>query len=220
MSEIYRSAVLTIIVGSDNDETVEPCIDSPLLGQPFSIFLDWSRPIIAKSLSDRLFTPSVHGLCWKSEKIGPATVFLSVVSIRSERKAYDRAKINNPNDSCLLDEGTLGSDELPDAISVQSGVENSNTQLTEANLVLEQGINHLKADKNLEALALFIRARDKASAFQVLTSRSWRIHAMASAHIALVYQMQNLPVMALDVAEASLAIQSQTSGMDCNPSLE
>ena len=61
MSGVCRSAIVTIVATeamSPNDEVIDSCINSAVLEQPFSIFLDWSRPTVAKSFSDPLFAPN------------------------------------------------------------------------------------------------------------------------------------------------------------------
>ena len=220
MPDVYGSSILTIVAGRNNDEIVESCIDSSVLEQPFSIFLDWSRPTIAKPLSNRLFTPRLCDLelaaqRWRKD-------FLKSIWDLTEKLvvACDRAESKDPDQSNLFDEGSLNGDQLPGAESTQLVVKAGDRHLSEASHALEQGIYHVETGKVLEAVALFMKARDLVSTFQELTPRSWRMHAIASAHIALVYHMRNLPAMAIDVAEASLAIQSQTPGMNLKPSLE
>ena len=226
MPDVYGSSILTIVAGGNNDKIVESCIDSSVLEQPFSIFLDWSRPTIAKPLSNRLFTLRLCDLELGKPFVvaaqGLEKDFSKKLSDLTEQFAVacDRAESNYPNQSNLLDEGSLNGDQLPDAESTQLVVKASDRHVSEASHALEQGIHHVETGKVLEAVALFMKARDSVSTFQELTPRSWRMHAIASAHIAVVYHMQNLPAMAIDVAEASLAIQSQTPDMNLKPSLE
>ena len=215
MPDVYGSSILTIVAGGNHDEIVESCIDSSVLEQPFSIFLDWSRPTIARPLSNLLFTPRLCDLYFATDWFKKLSDYTEQYAMR-----FNQAESNYPNQSNLLDEGSLNGDQLPDAESTQLVVKASDRHVSEANHALEQGIHHVETGKVLEAIALFMKARDSVSTFQELTLRSWRMHAIASAHIAGVYHMQNLPAIAIDVAEASLAIQSQTPGMNFKPSLE
>ena len=95
-----------------------------------------------------------------------------------------------------------------------------NRKLDEARRLLDQGVHHAEAGQNFEALASFMKARDFVSAFQKPSPGAWRIHATASADIALVYQMQNLPATALDFMEVSLEIARKHPSTKCNSTFE
>lgn len=195
MPDIYRSAVLTIAAVGTDDATANSCIDSSVLEQPFSIFLDWSRPKIAKSFADRLFTPE-----------------LSLVHFSGhgylEAGAQGIAEGTQTNKSGTAHEDIPDSDRPHEAISLRNKVGTSDAPFNEASRGIDEGVLQFEAGNNFEALALFMTARELISAFQTLTPRSWKIHTIASTNIALVYQTQRLPAVALAIAEASLAIQS------------
>lgn len=221
MSDIYRSAILTIAAVGANDETFYSCIDGPVLEQPFSILLDWSRPTIAKLFSDRLFTSNTFNrdLSITGARLSLLTLYHQSVSRRVRSRRRSRSKFYAKFD-CTTGPPALDSDWLHDAEDVLPKVEAPDTQFDEASREIEQGVHHVEAGKSFEALALFMKARELVNAFRPLTPRSWEIHAVASANIALVYQMQHLPAMALDIAEASLAVRSRLPTVDCNSTLE
>lgn len=202
MSDIYRSAILTITTVGTNDETVESCVDSSVLEQPFSIFLDWSRPTVAKSLSHRLFSNSALLLALGAEYI------------------HDFFMATLIDESDTSHESILDTTQQHDAEIVEAEVETTDTRFDEAVREIDEGVHYIEAGKSFEALASFMKAKEVVIAFQPLTPRSWKIHAVASANIALVYQMQHLPAMALDIAEASLAVQSRLPEMDYSSTLE
>lgn len=254
MSDIYRSAILTIAAVGTNGETIDSYIDSSLLKQPLSIFLDWSRPTVAKSFSHRLFTPNAFSRRWivyedavldvrhKDIKATDLSIGQSGSVIFTDfgvSKRFPEDKSHVTNDEwkigcsnifslgciflemvTLLQENTLNLDRKDDVEAVNPQVETFETRFEEANCEIDQGVQYVEAGKNFEALALFMKARELVSAFQTLTLRSWKIHAAASAYIALVYQTQNLPVMALDIVEASLAVQTKVANTDCSSSFE
>ena len=197
MSDIYSSAVFVIATAGTDDEKVDTCIDSSALEQPFSIFLDWSRPTVAKSFLDRLIITT-----WVCQGI--------LLDIGRTR--------NNELDSHC--EGIMDSDPKRDVEAIQQKVEMTDTRFDEASRDIDQGVHHVEVGNNFEALALFMKARERVSAFQLLDRRSWKIYAVVSANIALVYQMQSLPGIALDIAKASLAMQSKLPNVDCNSTLE
>lgn len=196
MPEIYRSAVLTIAAVGMDYATADSCIDSSILEQPLSIFLNWSRPTIAKSFADRLFALEVrpvHFVYHRYLKAGVRGI----------------AEATQTNESGTAHEDIPDSDRLHEAISLRNKVGTSDAPFEEASCGIDEGASQFAAGKTFEALALFMKARELVSAFQTLTPRSWKIHAIASANIALVYQIQSLPAVALDIAEAPLAIQSK-----------
>ena len=196
MPDIYRSAVLTIAAVGTDGATADSCIDSSILEQPFSIFLDWSRPTIAKSFADRLFTPELHLALFSRYELLIAG-------------AQGIAEGTQTNESGTAHEDIPDSDRPHEALSLRNEGEMSDAPFDEANRGIDEGVLQFGAGKIFEALALFMKARELVSAFQTLTPGSWKINAVASANIALVYQTQCLPAMALDIAEASLAIQSE-----------
>lgn len=207
MPDIYRSAVLTIAEVGTDDATVDSCIDSSVLEQPFSIFLDWSRPTIAKSFADRLFTPELclaHLSCYEHLEAG----------------AQGNAEGTQTNELSIAHEDIQDSDRPREAMSLRNRVGPSDAPFDKASRGIDEGILQFEAGKIFEALALFMKARELLSAFQTLTSRSWKIHAIASANIALVCQMQRLPAVALNIAEASLAIQSKHPEIRNAPTFE
>lgn len=217
LSDIYRSAVITILptgTMSTNDENIDSCIDSSVLEQPFSIFLDWSRPIVAKSFSERLFAPNSIRLLRSIQNASPSTLWPEV------KAAYDNAGAIQINECGTPREAIPGSDRLHGAESVQLEVETPEARFDEASREIVQGVHHVEASKIFEALAFFMKARELVSTFQTLTLKSWRLHTLASANIALVYQMQHLPAMALDIAEASLAVHSSLPQGEGNSTFE
>ena len=235
MSDIYRSAVVTVVPTIEIhviDVRVDSCIDSSVLRQPFSIFLDWSRPTVAKSCSHRLSSPNSgsrlhqptvefshwsvaefllkesgnpHGNTQKSDGLSHFLAGASIQEFSSTRQGIE-----------ALRRQTMGYGAEP----VEREVRQSDTRFDEAGRQLDEGVHHVEAGKNFEALALFMKVKELVSAFQKLTRKSWKLHALASANIALVYQMQHLPVMAHDIAEASLALQSRLPEGECNYTFE
>lgn len=203
VSDIYRSAILTVAPVGTYDETVDYCIDSSVLGQPFSIFLDWSRPTIAKSCSARLFTRDTLDL-WSACRRFVHGCFAAAQILESDTAHEDISD----------------SDRLQDAEAVQLEVDATDTKHDEARHAIFQGVHYAETGKDFEALALFLKARELVGAFQLLTPRSWKMYAEASANIGLVYQKQHLLAMALDITEGSLAVQSKLPIVDCNTSLE
>ena len=204
MSDIYRSAVVTIVWNRKTgviDVSVDLCIDSSVTQQPFSIFLDWSRPTVAKSCSDRLCSPT------SVPRLTSYLVHQTAVEFLANRSGSPHGH-------------TPKSDGLYDAERVEREVEIDDTRFDEAGQQIDQGVHHIEAGKNFEALALFMKAKELVSAFQKLTWKSWKLHAVASANIALVYQVQNLPVMAHEIAEASLALQSRLPEGECKDTFE
>ena len=225
IAAIYHSAVATIVrdaVIGTSDETVECCIDSAVLQQPFSILLDWSRPKVAQSFSDRLFTPNTLSRGWIFQERILSSNSLIFYARRAEykkavRRIVEATQINESDDP---QENIPESDRPHDATMTHVDTDSVGVQFEGANREIDQGIHHSEAGRYLQALALFVKARESVSAFQKLTPRSWRIHAIASANIALVYQMQRLPGTALDIAEASLEVQSRLPEGECHSSLE
>ena len=222
MSDIYRSALVTIVptrrIGVI-DVRVDSCIDNSVLRQPFSIFLDWSRPIVAKSCSDRLSSPNpVSRFILQKEKYSELLEILrSVTKTNAAQEAVEAFVANssgNPHGDVPKTDGHCGAE------SVDREVEINDTRFDEAGREIDKGVRHVEAGKNFEALALFMKVKELVSTFQKPTQKSWKIHAVASANIALIYQMQNLPVMAHDIAEASLALQSRLPDGECNSTLE
>ena len=222
MSDIYRSAVVTIVptrkIGVI-DVGVDSCIDSSVLRQPFSIFLDWSRPTVAKSCSDRLSSPNSLGRCILQEE-----EYLEILqSLRGGEKinaAHETVepflanRSSNPLEDIPKSDGQYGAEPVDREVGL------NDARFDEAGRELDQGVRHVEAGKNFEALAMFMKVKELISAFQKLTRKSWKVHAVASANIALVYQMQNLPIMAHDIAEASLALQSRLPEGECNSTFE
>ena len=222
MVDIYRSALLTIVAVDTIDETMDSVIDSSVLEQPFSMFLDWSRPAIAKSISHRLFTPNTLIQHWNLQEKSEIIFFhYCVLNYLMSKKKKRRSVVvaTQTSDLHTPHEGIPSSDQRNDAEVVQSEVETTDTRFDEASREIEQGIHQVEAGKYFEALAFFMKARELVSTFQLMTLRSWKIHAVASANIAIVYRMQHLPAMALAIAEASLAAQSKLSNADCKPTL-
>ena len=226
LPDIYRSAIITFAPSGTNDETVDNCIDSSVLEQPFKVFLDWSRPTVAKSCSDRLFTPHNFSRTWKiAEKpfgrawLVPGKYFSKLVFVFEEKNT--RLYRGDPkNKSDTPHEAIPQSNRLHNAQAIQVETKTSDTLFEEANHEIDQGAHNVEAGEIFKAVAFFMKARELVSAFKPLTLMSWKIHAVASANIALVYQMQRLPVMALDIAQMSLALQSKFSNLDCNSTLE
>ena len=220
--DIYRSAVLTIAAVGTDDETVGSCIDNSLLGQPFSIFLDWSRPTVAKSFSDRLFTPNTLSQSWTLQEMIFQKGWFVWTTSRLQRKspASDNAIATQVNKADTPWEDISDLERLHDSEAVEPKEGITHLRFDEASREIEQGVHHVEASKTFEALALFMKARELVSTFQPLTPRSWTIHAVASANIALVYQMQLLPAMALDIVEASLSVHRRLPIVDCNCTLE
>lgn len=208
MSDIYHSAILIIAAAGTNYEIFDSCIDSSVLGQPFSIFLDWSRPTVAKSLSDRLSTEKTFSRGWD----------LCLLLLLA--KASDMVVAILTNKADTINGVIPGLDRLSDSDTVERKGEITNIQFDEASREIQEGVHHVEAGKTFEALALFMMARELVSAFQPLTPRSWTIHAVASANIALIYQMQLLPAMALDIAKASLSMHRRLPTVDRNSTLE
>ena len=221
MSDIYRSAILTICPSGTYDKNINSCIDSSILKQPFSIFLDWSRPTVAKSCSARLFVPNALSRCWIIQESSMSDLVLSSASLEEvDIVAGILVDRTQGNESDTLREGIPDSDRVHDAEIVKPEVDTNGMKIDEASREIVQGVHYVEAGKGFEALASFMKARELVSAFQLLTARSWKIHAVASANIALVYQMQDLLAMALDITETSLAVQSRLPNVDCNSSLE
>ena len=224
LSDIYRSAVITILATgamSTNDETIGSCIHSSVLEQPFSIFLDWSRPMVAKSFSERLFAPNSLRRCWilqDSKWILQDTARFMI--LREKKAVYGNIMVTQSDDSSTPCEQISNLDRPDGGESVRVDIEMTDARFNEANQEIVHGVHHVEAGKNFEALAFFMKARELVSTFQTLTLKSWRVHALASANIALVYQMQHLPAMALDIAEASLAMRSSLPGGECKSTLE
>ncbi len=214
MSRIYHSAILTIAAAGTNDELVDTCINSSVLGQPFSIFLDWSRPTVAKSLSYRLSPEITFGRGCTSTFPEDCCLLLLLA------KASDMAVAIPTNKADTINGVIPGLDRLSDSDTVERKGETTNIQFDEASREIQEGVHHVEAGKTFEALALFMKARELASAFQPLTPRSWTIHAVASANIALIYQIQLLPAIALDIAEASLSMHRRLPTVDRNCTLE
>ena len=210
MSDIYSSAVFVIATAGNDDETVDTCIDSSVLEQPFSIFLDWSRPTIAKSFSDRLFIVD----------FGRAWIFKGKLLEPEKKPADDTAVATRIDESDNQCEENTDSDPKHDVEAVQLEVEITDTQFDEGSRAIEQGVHYVETGGTFEALAFFMKARELVSAFQLLTQRSWKIYATASANIALIYQMQGLSRTALDIAKASMAIQSRLPDLDYSSTLE
>ena len=222
MSDIYRSAVVTIVPTRRTgviDVRVDLYIDSSVLRQPFSIFLDWSRPTVAKSCSHRLSSRnSVSRLILQEEKY--SELLESVRGGGKTNAAHETVVAFLANRSGNLHGDIPKSDGLYDAEPVKREPELNDTRFDEASQQIDQGVHHVEAGKNFEALALFMKVKELVSAFQKLTRKSWKLHAVASANIALVYQMQNLPVMAHEIAEASLALQSRLPEGKCKDTIE
>ena len=201
MSDIYRSAIVTIVPNTKiavlDSGVVDSCIDSSVLQQPFSTFLDWSRPTVAKSCWTRLASPNSFGR-------------LTRRLVHQTAAAYLADRPSNPHGNIPKSDGLFGDEP------VKREVELNGIRFDEAGQQIDQGVHHLEAGKNFEALALFMKVKELVSAFQKLTWKSWKLHAVASANIALVYQMQHLPALALDTAEASLALQSRLPEGECD----
>ena len=193
ISDIYRSAIVTIVASgtiSKINESDDFRFDGPVLEQPFSIFLDWSRPTAAKSFSDHLVGPKIFH--------GPLAMQNAI------RLVFTLEDM----------------DRLHGAETVQPEVAIPEARFDEASREIVQGVHHVEAGKNLEALAFFMKARELVSTFQTLNLKSWRLHALASANIALVYQMKHLPAIALDIAEASLVVHRSLPKEECNSTFE
>ena len=231
MSDIYRSAVVTIVPTRRtglNDSWDDSCIYSSVLRQRSSILLDWSRPNVAKSCFDRLSSPfnSVNRLTLIHQSAKEYLINSSSnphgdipksdgLSHRLARSSFQRLSTTcqgNEDPGCQR----MGYDADP----IEREVELNDTRSDEAGREIDHGVSFVEAGKNFEALALFMRVKELVSAFQKLTRKSWKLHAVASANIALVYQIQDLPALALDIAEASLALQSRLPEGECNCTIE
>ena len=222
MSDIYRSAAVTIVptrVIGVIDAKFDSCIDSSGLEQPFLIFLDWSRPTVARSCLRRLSSPSSFSrLILQMEEYSELVESLhgggKVNAAHETVVAFLANRSGNSQGDILKSDGLYGAEP------VKKEVELNDTRFDEAEREIDQGVRHVEAGKNFEALALFMKVKELVSAFQKLTRKSWKLHAVASANIALVYQMQHLPDMAHDIAEASLALQSRLPEGECSCTFE
>ena len=221
--DIYRSAIVTIgatATISEIYDSVDYCFDGPILEQPFSIFLDWSRPTVARSFSDRLFTPNkLVDDVWY-EFLSPEWCEEGQLCRDKIRALYDTIVVSQVDESGTACADIPDSDRLHGAETVQLEVALPEARFDEASREIDQGVHHVEAGKILEALAFFMKARELVSTFQALTLKSWRLHASASANVALVYRMQHLPAMALDIAEASLVVHSSLPKGECNSTFE
>ena len=217
MSDIYRSAVVTIVPTEETGayhERVVSYIDSFVLQQPFSIFLDWSRPNIAKPCSDRLFSPNAFSqlnVLWYKVTDCRAWLLRLAPCVKGKNAANHSVVAAPVNESRMAQEHSSKLDGLDVTEAVHMMEELYDIRHDEAGREIDQGVHQIEAGKNWEALASFVKAKERVSAFQTLTLKSWKVHAAASTNIALVYQMQHLPTMALDMAEGSLALQSRFS---------
>lgn len=211
ISDCYRSAVCTIVASDKNDDNGDCCIDSSVLQQPFSIFLNWSRPVAAKSCSDRLFAPVTFGRSWLIQEtiLSLQLLFGPIPDAGGKKTAHDIIMVTQANESGSPHEDVANSDGKSSAETVRLDLETSDTRFDVATREIGHGIRYVEAGSILEALASFMKAKELVSAFQTLTPMSWRIHAAASAHIALVYRMNGLPAKALDFAATSLAMQER-----------
>ena len=227
MPEIYRSAALTIVINGTINWTDDSYIDSSILEQPFSIFLDWSRPTVAKSFSDRLLAPNILRQRWIIEEPLWSKPFFARYKrqlrllIRRHKRAVNGTTVRTQTiESSDNHEDNPDTNRLDDTQPVPLEVDTIDKRLDEASHSINRGGQYIGDGKSFEALALFMKARELISAFQTLTPRSWKAHALASTHIALVYQMQNLRATALEIAEASLAMGQRLPVGDLDSSFE
>ena len=68
---------------------------------------------------------------------------------------------------------------------------------------MRDGVCCAQAGRYFEALASFMVAKDAACAYKSQTSENFKIYAQASIHLALVYLMQKLPLVGLEIVEAA-----------------
>ena len=89
-----------------------------------------------------------------------------------------------------------------------------NKDCQEATRKISDGTQYIEAGKPLEALGCLIGAKDTARMSEPLYLESEKIHILASAGIAKIYLMQNLPAVGLDMARLELSRHRKSRARD------
>ncbi len=223
ISNIYSSATLTIC--DTGDETLEYDANSSIVVQPFSIFLNWSQPTCASDYEKCLQTPSWSWASrgWTHQEIELCYDALSLDTDLGQdvvETVHDNGEASRPMELNTSNQETERPDQVLANRDSKPDTEIEHVPFNEAVLKIEEGIQNVEARKFLEALASFTAAKELVSTFKVWSLRSWKLYSIASANIASVYLIQDLPTIALEMVDAAFAFRRDTPETGCNCWLE
>ncbi|KAK0514077.1 hypothetical protein JMJ35_003799 [Cladonia borealis] len=219
MSNIYSSATL-VITRDSGGGTLEDDANGSILLQPFSIFLNWSQPTCAANYKKYLQTPSWSWVSrgWTQQEMKLCYDVLSFQDV--VETVHDNGEASQSMESNTSNLEVERPDQVPANKDSEPDIKIDHVPFNEADLKIEGGIQNMEARKYLEALASFTAAKELVSTFKVWSLRSWRLYSIASVNIALVYLIQDLPTIALEVIDAAFAFRRDTSETGCNCWLE
>ena len=220
LGSIYTSCAGVLVKGAA--ETNKTPLHWSMRGidcQPCSLYLNWSYPKHASSFTKCLQTDSWN---WASRSWTYQEILLSNRLMRRVRKLAFAAEV------WALTEG-LSAPIAQNNQRINPRYTDQSTQTHEevhgdeydlANTRIEEGVDHVNASCLFEALASFTAAKDIVSVSKSSSPRSLKIHAVASAGIALIYLKQNLPVIASDIVDRALAASKDLSLTASSSALE
>ena len=220
MSTIYSSATLTIC--DSGGGTLEYDVNSSIVVQPFSIFLNWSLPTYASGYEKCLQTPSWSWVSrsWTQQEMALCYDVLSLDTQDMVETVHDNGEASHSMQSNTSNLEMEQPDQVPAGKDSEPDIEDDHVPSNEADLKIEKGIRDMEARKFLEALASFTAAKELVSTFKVWSLSSWRLYSIASVNIALVYLIQDLPTIALEIIDAAFAFRRDTLETGCNCWLE
>lgn len=205
LREIYSSAMITMVA---SHEQADVSFQSPhyraIECGPFSMFVNWSQPRNALALEKGLQTPSWS---WNFRSWTKQELVLSLASI-TFLMTQTRQAMTAAMELLHLDKSEVDAKEDHHPVYVDKGIQ-TETEIheideMEGRLKIEEATQYAEIGKYFEALASFMAAKELACVFKVCNPEFQEIHAVASAGLAKIYLIQNLPAIAMNIAEAAL----------------
>lgn len=221
ISNIYSSATLTIC--DTGEGTAEYDTKSAIVLEPLSIWLNWSQPTSASDHAKCLQTPSWS---WASRGWTHQELKLLFDFLRPDTEpcqdvvetVHENKEMSRPMESNLSNHETERAHQVLIDTDSKPDTEIEHIPFQEAVRKLEEGTQNVEAGKFLEALASFWAAKELVSTFKLWSLRSWKMYSIACTNIALVYLMQDLPTIALEMIDAAFTSRRNTpdAGFDCS----
>ena len=220
ISNIYSSATVTIC--DTGGGTVEYDTNSAIVLEPLSIWLNWSQPTSASDHAKCLQTPSWSWATrgWTYQELKLCVDFLRPDSDLCQdvvETVHENKEASRPMGSNQSNHETARAHQVLANTDSKPGTEIEHVPFKEAVRKLEDGTQNVEAGKFLEAIACLTAAKELVSTFKIWSLRSWKIYSIASTNIALVYLMQDLPTIALEIIDAAFTSRKNTpdAGFNC-----
>ena len=220
ISNIYSSATVTIC--DTGEGTAEYDTSSAIVLEPLSIWLNWSQPTSASDHAKCLRTPSWS---WASRGWTHQELKLLVDYLKPDtdpcqdvvETVHENKEMSQSMESNLYSHETERAHQVLTDTNSKPDTEIEHIPFQEAVRKLEEGTQNVEAGKFLEALASFLAAKELVSTFKIWSLRSWKTYSIASTNIALVYLMQDLPTIALEMIDAAFTSRRNTpdAGFNC-----